>query len=198
MTAQVKDTCFHREISFEIVAVAGVGLLGVIELESLGVRPIPDCTACWRGYVAYYHILDGQLVLTRLHVDLSPDDAILARAGRGTELFGVSPAEDELVPGFLYQGFELPVAFTGGLLLGDEFIWKSQDHRGHPLPWQYQNMRTVIFENGQVVADVDRSTEAAAVRTRLLEKLQGSREPFGKYFSRQLKTWPKKYLIRKS
>jgi hypothetical protein len=116
MTAQINDTCFHRKIDFSVAGISGFGLF---EPATIGIEPVSMSTACWRGYVAHYSIIDGELYLTSLHIGLSQGDAIRAKAGKRPELFGVLPTADRF-SGFLYQGFQSPVSFTCGLLCGVE------------------------------------------------------------------------------
>src|SRR3982074_118513 len=100
MTAQINDTVFHRKIEF---ALAGISGGGFFDPATLGFEPVPTTTACWRGYVAQYSILDGELFLTSFHISLSQDAAIDARAGRGPDFFGALPKADKY-NGFLYEG----------------------------------------------------------------------------------------------
>src|SRR5688572_28875577 len=99
MTAQINDTCFHRMIDF---AVAGISGSGIFDPATIGIEPVSMSTACWRDYVAHYSILDGELFLTRLLIGLPQDAAIRTRAGKGPELFGVSPTVDRFT-GFVYE-----------------------------------------------------------------------------------------------
>jgi hypothetical protein len=97
MTTQIDDTCFHRKINFAIAGISGSGLF---EPESIGIRPLSMCTACWRGYVAHYSIIEGVLVLT----SLQPPQ------GERPQLFGLTSLQiglpqgepPELFGGFCY------------------------------------------------------------------------------------------------
>ena len=170
MTAQINDTCFHRKLDF---AVAGISGPGLFDPASIGVQPVSMSTACWRGYVAHYSILDSELFLTSLHIGLPKDDSIRARAGKGPELFGVLPIADRF-SGFLYEGFQSRVAFTGGLLLADDFIRELYVHMGFHPAWKYKNVREVIFDGGRVTDDYDRSTQMAAARAKFLDETKRS------------------------
>src|ERR1043166_443297 len=118
MSAQINDTCFHRKTDFSVAGVSGSGLF---EPATIGIKPVSFTSARWRGHVAHYSLLDGELFLTMLCVWLSPDDPIHAKTGHGPELFGVLPTADRF-PHLGYEGFQSRVSFTGGLLLADGFI----------------------------------------------------------------------------
>lgn len=175
MTAQVNDSCFHRKIVF---AVAGVFGDGLFDPEATGIQPVPPSTACWRGYVAHYAISGDELFLTSLHMGLPEDLALRAQSGEGPELFGVLPTLDEY-SGFFYEGFQVRMLFTGGLLLVDGFIQKWYVHMGFQSAWKFENVREVIFEAGKLTEDRDRSAEMAAARAKFADDLQQLGDRFG-------------------
>jgi len=189
MTAQINDTCFHQKIDF---AVAGISGSGLFEPASVGIKPVATSTACWRGYVAHYSILDGELFLTSLDIGLSPQDGIRARAGKGPELFGVLPTA-ALYSGFTYKGFKAPVAFTGGLLLADDFIPELYVHMGFHPAWKYKNVREVIFDKGRLAEDIDRSSDMAAARANFTDEKGDFKEPA----YQDMRSWIAKCFSRK-
>jgi hypothetical protein len=161
MTAQINDTCFHRKINFTIVGISGRGLF---EPARMGLRPAFMNTACWRGYVAHYSILDGELFLTSLEIAL--DDY--------PPLFGVSPTP-ATYGGYLYRGFQSPVSFTGSLLLADGFIDELfETNETHP-PWKYERVREVIFDGGRALEEYDRSAQMADVRAKFIDEMNRDR-----------------------
>src|SRR5688500_14093838 len=105
MTAQINDTCSHRQIEFAIARISGSGLF---DPATLGIQPVGMSTACWRGYIAHYSIVDGQLLLTSLMLGLP--------SGQRPELFGVSPIRDRFM-GYRYEGLQVAIPFVGRLLL---------------------------------------------------------------------------------
>jgi hypothetical protein len=176
MTAQINDTCFHRKIDFAIARISGSHLF---DPHSLGFQPVAISTACWRGYVAHYSILGGELFLTSLQIGLPQDAAVRAEAGGGPEFFGVSPTSNGF-PGFLYEGFQSPIAFTGSLLLAARFIRELYVHIGFHPAWKYECVREIIFEAGRVTEDHDRSTEMANLRSKAIADFKRSEDRSGK------------------
>lgn len=192
MTAQINDTCFHRKVDFSVAGISGSKLF---EPADVGIQPVAMSTACWRGYVAHYSIIDDGIFLTSLHLGLAQSDAIRARAGKGPELFGRLPTNDRF-QGFLYEGFQSPVPFTGGLLLAAGFIDELYVHMGFHPAWKYTNVREVIFEAGRVIAEHDRSAEMAEVRTKFIEQ---TRRPDGRLnppAKADIATWVEKCFSR--
>jgi hypothetical protein len=192
MTAQINDTCFHRKIDF---AVAGISGSGLFDPATIGIEPVSMSTACWRGYVAHYSILAGELFLTSLHIGLPQDATIRARAGKGPELFGVLPTADRF-SGFLYEGFQSRVTFTGGLLLAHEFIRELYVHMGFHPAWKYKDVREVILDAGRVTSDFDRSADMAAARTKFIDDTKHSDERFNEPTRRELEAWIERCFSR--
>lgn len=192
MTAQINDSCFHRKIDFDVAGISGSGLF---DPAAIGVEPVAVCSACWRGFVTHYSILDGELNLTGLDLGLSQQDAIRARAGKGPELFGVLPKAGGLA-GFVYKGFRSPVHFTGGLLLGNDFIRELYVHMGfHPV-WKYKDVREVIFDAGRVIEDIDRSSEMAVARTKIVDDAKCSQKRPTQPTRDDIKAWIEKSFSR--
>ena len=165
MTAQINDTCFHQKIDFKVAGISGSGLF---DPDTLAFKPISVSSACRRGHVAHYSILDGELYLTSLAVGLPDALAPRAEAGEGPELFGVLPKADPFWV-FLYKGFQQPTVFTGGLLLADDFIRELYVHMGFHPAWKYRTVREVIFDSGRIIGEFDRSDEMATAREKFVE-----------------------------
>ena len=170
MTAQINDTVFHRKIDFALAGISGSGLF---DPATLGFKPASSSSACWRGHVAHYTILDGGLFLTSLEIGIPHDGAIRGGSAHDPELFGVPPKSDETSELF-YEGFRHPIAFTGGLLLADGFIRSLYVHMGFHPAWKYEDVREVRLEAGRVTADTDRSAEMAAVRAKNVADKMGA------------------------
>ncbi len=180
MTAQINDTCFHRKIRFEVAGISGSGLF---EPASIGVNTVMMSTACWRGYIAHYSILDGELFLTRLQIGLPHEEGFAPMRARGRRSLAWQahyPA-DEFPIGFNYEGFQEPIPFTGGLLLAEGFIRELYVHMGFHPAWKYKTVREVIFDAGRLTEDYDRSAEMATIRAKAIEDMkhyeESAREP---------------------
>ncbi|MFC4909215.1 hypothetical protein [Actinomadura gamaensis] len=151
MTGQIPDVVLYRDLSYSLTGQEGEGLFDPVDL---GVTPTPMSSACWRGFVCRYAVVDGGLVLTGL--DLSVD-------GEPPALFGVTPVRHEFRDN-VYNDLREPVRFTGRLLLGREFIDGLYVHMGFQSAWKYEDVQELIFENGHLTAAYDRSEDAARRR----------------------------------
>jgi hypothetical protein len=192
MTAQINDTVFHRKIDFDLAGISGSGLF---DAATLPVRPVWTSSACWRGYVAHYSIFERDLCLTSLHIGLPEDNVNRAIAGRGSELFGVLPKRLG-VSRFLYEGFRLPIPFTGGLLLADGFIPELYVHMGFHPAWKYERVREVIFDAGRIIEDYDRSAEVAGIRLKFVEEMTRSQNTSREPSLDEVAAWIKKCFSR--
>ncbi len=184
MTAQMNDTCFHRKIEYSIAGISGSGLF---DPADLGLKTFGFSSACWRGYVAGYTLTENQLLLTRLQLGLAPADL-----RRATEIFG-PPAERS--DGFIFQNLGRPVPYTGGLLLADGFITELYVHMGFHPAWKYQEVRELIFDQGCLIADEDRSGQMTKVREKISSKEQ--LRPTAKAGPEEIERWIEECFSRK-
>ena len=63
-----------------------------------------------------------------------------------------------------YHNVGLPLAFTGGLLLGRGFIRRHYEHMGFQAPWKFEKVTELIFTGGVLTSAHDRSSEMATIR----------------------------------
>ena len=91
------------------------------------------------------------------------------RTGASTDDGAARPPSD-LDPGGRIEGEyafdEAPVAFTGGLMLGREFVGQGYRTMGSDPPWLYATVHDLTFEDGWLVDSIDRSAEMASARAR--------------------------------
>jgi hypothetical protein len=162
VTAQISDQVHYREKVYDLVGIDGYGLFDPAD-EGLTVRMIS--TACWRGYICVYRVVDDRLLLTALALGMdSPPD----------ELFGATPLSNRHGETW-YGPIAVPVNFTGGLLLGAGFLRELYVHMGFHPAWKYRCVYELIFDHGRLVAAYDRS-EAIAQRRAAQGALQPERE----------------------
>jgi hypothetical protein len=184
MTAQISDVVVYRGKPHFIAGVNGEGLF---DPAQQGVRPIPLSSACWRGYHCTYEITDGSLVLATVNIGFSKEDRAAAKRGEGPTLFGqvprrytvrgVSPnpttgdveggGESWEFSDFRYEGLGEVMPFSGGLLLGDDFVRDLYVHMGFHPAWKFRTVHELLFERGTLVRETDRSTEMAEFRETL-------------------------------
>ena len=161
MTAQFNDLFRYQEKDFSI---AGISAGPLFNPADFGLFPIPASTACWRGYVATFTIFESHLVLDTLSVNLQEKQAptingiLPSEPTRGLRLFNN-----------VYTGLKYRIHYTGGLMLGHDFIRELYVHMGFHPAWKYKEVFELTFENGRLVSELDRSGWAAQQRQDFLE-----------------------------
>ncbi len=156
MTAQVPDYITYRRRSFDIAGINGTGLF---DPESHGMTLESGLSSCWRGYVAYYTVHNRSLYLRKLEL------AMLIPANGPPYLYG-APRDPET--GCYRNGVE-PVPFTGGMLLGRDFVHELYVHMGFAPAWKYREVHELEFECGRLLKATDRSDQIALVRANILD-----------------------------
>ena len=187
MTIQINDTCFHHKIEFDALYHVGRDLFGLCDL---GFSPVSSSTACDRGYVAHLSIIDAQLFLTSIHIGFWPSAALHVKIDEAPIIYGVPPSAQKS-HGFLFEGFQHPLAFNGALILGDEYIEDEHSQRSWLPLWDYKHVREVLFEAGHMTEEWDRSNEIAA----LLQKVIADKDipsMSGMKLMRTLERWTNK------
>jgi hypothetical protein len=63
-----------------------------------------------------------------------------------------------------YEDLNLPLDYTGSLLIADGFIQDLYVHRGFQSAWKFETVIELVFDAGRFIEAVDRSERMAAVR----------------------------------
>jgi hypothetical protein len=129
-------------------------------------------TACWRGYQAIFAVLDSRLVLETLHLNLLEGDPKAFRRVQGPTINGVTPTGSAEEFDFFnnhYEGLNYHLEYSGGVLLADGFIRDLYVHMGFHPPWKYETVIELVFENGVLRNEFDRSERMAEVRQLILD-----------------------------
>lgn len=155
MTAQVPDHLFYEDEQYAIVGVDGSGLLTPADF---GLEPVMMSTACWRGFIADYAVDGERLILSALTVRTVDDQY--------PPLKGIAARSGGVMGGMRYEDLNTPVAFSGGLLIGRDFIHETYVHMGFHKPSQFRHVLEITCEAGRVLGVQDRSEQSAAHRAR--------------------------------
>ncbi len=191
MTAQISDEVIYRGKSYGIAGINGSGLFDPSEH---GLNPAMISTACWRGYHCTYEVADGLLLLTKVNIGLGGEDLASAERGEGPLLFGKVPRRytihgraENVRTGevktswessdFLVEGLRERIAFSGGLLLGRGFIREMYVHMGFHPAYKFREVHELLFEEGRVVKEADRSAEVAEFREMVADRPLGPTDP---------------------
>ncbi|MFC0438375.1 hypothetical protein [Kutzneria buriramensis] len=159
MTAQMPDEVFFEGEQFAVAAVDGTGLFDPREHD---LEPQALHTACYRGRICHYAVVDRRLVLRELELGSENEPA---------RIDGVRARRDEEFGSWHYQGLAVPVAFTGRLLIGSGGI-DDRPHlnMGFRPAWMFAEVHELTFRAGELVAADDCSAAIAEIRPDMIAK----------------------------
>lgn len=200
MTAQITDTFRYRN---KPRSLAGINGSGLFDPAKQGVKAVGSSTDCWRGYHCTYEVANGSLFLTKVNLWLGKKDKATAARGEGPKLFGKVPhryteygqqlnlGNNEVKTSWESSDFIVDalwelVPFTGGLLLGDDFIEEMYVHMGFHPAYKFQIVHELIFDAGRLVEEHDRSAQMADFREMHSSK---SLEPGSKASRAEIEAW---------
>jgi hypothetical protein len=161
MTAQATDTVLYGDESYSLVGAEGDTLF---EPAEHGLHPVAVSTGNWAGFSCMYRVEDAHLYLDRVIVGFGAGDREAAARGEEPRLFGVAPELDERTYEANYRDLRQPMAFSGTLTLGADFVWDMYVHMGFHPPWKYRRVYDLTFEAGWLVGEADRSADMARLR----------------------------------
>lgn len=168
MTAQMNDRIFYEGEWYDL---AGINGEGMFEPSEHGMEPRSNCSACWRGYVAVYEVRDNHLLLNTLYINATK----VVSEETGEEQFGTLASlgsaehvtEGPDIFDFAYEDADLPLEFTGGLLIARDFIQDIYVHMGFHPAWKYEHIHELEFDKGVLTKQEDVSRKLAEVREKL-------------------------------
>jgi len=137
MTAQISDIVFYNERKCSIAGINGKGLFNPYEYR---LRPVGSCSACWRGFMATYAVKNETFFLDRLDINVyQTERKWFWPFRRNIRLNGVRPVSGGEYNLFdqHYPQLDLKIPFTGGILLGIDFIHDLYVHMGFHPAWKY-------------------------------------------------------------
>ena len=152
MSGQMADVIVIDDEEFAVVE-PGPGTL--FDPLAHGLRPVMTHTANTRGVYARYRIENGTLSLSDLQV---------GHLEKPPAIEGVEPTTDEYGQVWTYLGLDLPIDWTGDLLVGTDLIDELYVHAGFSPVWHFERVMAFDIENGAVVGSEDRSGEVAGYR----------------------------------
>jgi hypothetical protein len=173
MTAQVSDTITLDGLEYSIAAIQN---RWPFDPRQEGFAPKAPHSGCWRGFVARYAVDRGLLVLDRLEICLgdAQPPAWYGVEARKSEHFEHSRMWE-------YADMSLPMLYTGGVIACDGFLDEFYVHLGFHRPHCYAMVKELIFEDGALAAQHDRSarmeTKREAVRAQKLAELESDEPP---------------------
>jgi hypothetical protein len=195
MTAQFPDAVQYQGKEYNLAGIKGDKLF---EPQDYGLNPVGTCTACWRGFVCHY-VVNEDLRLDALFIGLDMSDRNAADSP--ALLNGIQPthSEDFLSKhlGMLeYPNINLVIPFTGGLLLGEDFIKELYVHMGFHPAWKYREVWELLFVEGILIESNNRSLEMEQIRQVHGERFQATKSQDTPPSSEEIKKWIERCFSR--
>ncbi len=169
MTAQYHDGFDWGEECFSISAIEFPQRL--LDIEALGLHPKTKDSTCKRGYTAIFRLDDTgeRLLLDRLYTNNGKKEAPV--------IGGVAPVPLKSPAGNVYyKNLNLPIAYTGGIVITTDFIGKLIVHHGFQPPENFKKVWELTFDNGRLVKKEDLSLLAEIRRLENKIALRKARE----------------------
>lgn len=170
MTAQIGDKFTFRGSDYSIVAISTPIQFNPV---NFGIIPMSIGTACWAGYWCEYDISEKGIILKNLYINAKDDNY---PAINGVEAMGDEEGEFKYMGHHLYKDVQIPMKYTGKILVGKDFLREYYIHMGYQRAWAYQTLMEFIFEEGVLLDTVDHSQMAEKLREEM--KKTGKRKPY--------------------
>ena len=177
MTAQIADSLTYADCEFTLVERNGDELFSPSEI---GLTPVMSSTANYRGFYCQYSILNNRFCLTKFWVGFDSKNDLFAKCGKGPRCFGQLPSRDthhgvdaltdepvECFGDWYYENFQHEIAYSGGILVGHDFIRETYVHGGFPRAYQFLTLHELVFDNGELTSTHDYTPAAHEFRQRL-------------------------------
>ena len=168
MTAQVSDTLIFEGTEFSIAAIEKKW---PFKPQDHGFEPVGMSTACWRGYYCVYNVNQGGLVLERLNLGCGEN--------KPPNWKGIQPRRGEFFKYnnmWEYINVSLPIGYSGGIIIGYDFIRDFYVHMGFHRPHCYRLVKELIFDDGRLVKNIDHSEKMGQTRQMIESASKSSSE----------------------
>jgi hypothetical protein len=161
MSAQLPDRFIFQGKEYDVISFSPKKLF---DPDQWGLEPSSPHGACLRGTLATFALKDDLIQLKDLRYWTHRPPVQGMVAGRLIH-------EDEAgeCPGYLYEGINAVIPWSGQLVLGRSFFWPLLLPRGFQPAWKYKEVMQLVFEEGSLRAFGDMSKKLARVRAEVLE-----------------------------
>lgn len=170
MTAQEPDIFILKDESY---AISGVNGSELFIPERYGLEPISIMTCNWRGYITTYALQDNLLVMKDFSVNLNTKGDERFDRTIGPSINGHVATQSHYFKGissYLYENLNLPINFTGGILVCQGFIPELYVHMGFHPAWKFEKVVELLFDSGKLTEKQDVSDKVKKVRDKMFKK----------------------------
>lgn len=165
MTAQIGDIFKYRKDKY---CLANMSEGFEWHPSDFGLNPESCTTACHRGFFCEYTIKDNQLFLTELCIHCKNEKYPLL-FGKSCDRDKFMRPKENLLGHCTYSNINIPIEYTGTMLLGNDFIEKYYIGWSVELPHGFKKLFAVEFEKGKVIGEQELSKATRNYRNLMLE-----------------------------
>ncbi len=137
------------------------------------------CSACWRGYLVRYSVMDNRLCIQTLRINFANEELVKRYDDEGVPWYAGPPIGGKrptgsggLIFNNYYENLNYTLEYTGNLLIGWGFISDLYVHMGFHKPWKFRKVLELEFDHGHLTKVTDRSEAMASVRERRVAELE--------------------------
>ncbi len=137
MTYQATDPFYWENEAWVFLRAANI--YSLFDPEAYGLHPTPPHTACWKGFVIQFRIVEQQLILDELRV--------YCEDGVYPPINGVEATSGQNSIMQTYQNINLPLPYSGTIVVGKGLKPKfcNREYTG---PHSYETTFELTFQNG--------------------------------------------------
>ncbi len=150
MTAFLPDILHYNGKSYHLISVKNGTLYNPLDH---GFSPVKEATYNPGGYTCTYEVANGILCLEELYINLPPETGLRKLFGLGPKkINGSKPQKQgEDLWNTLYTDIDLPMKYTGRILIGDPDGQSMMD--GIPEAEDYDTAMELEFKDGKFVKE---------------------------------------------
>lgn len=156
MTAQIMDKIFYSDDEYSIIAIENDW---PFEPLNYGLQPKATSTACYRGYYCEYSFLENHLALSKLCIgfDIEKKPIFMGIDAKKSKYYKFN--------GFWeYSAINMPIDYSGGIVIGREFIREFYVHMGFHRPHCFKYVIELYIKKGKIDKSIDHSKRMDEVR----------------------------------
>jgi tetratricopeptide (TPR) repeat protein len=165
MTAQVSSSISYKGKEYLIVAIENTW---PFDPERYGIQSTIVTTANWSGYYCRYSVTEGMLLLSQFSILSEKTPKIWN---------DISPRKggfDEYT--WEYDGVNFPIIYTGGIVIGRDFLKEYLHNMGYPYPHSCRYVIEIFFKNGQIQNVIDHSLAMEVMRRKIKSSFREFKE----------------------
>ncbi len=152
MTAQISDFIQWEQEDWSICALANEWPFD--SKKEFGIEPQMLSTACWRGYHCKYELRENRLFLSELNIGIK---------GKIPELCGITGKKDKY-RGVIYEGLSHQIEYSGGIIVGIDFMRDFYVHMGFHRPHCYERVFELFIDKGRLQGAEDCTSKMEKIR----------------------------------